>query len=120
MRPRLLRKRALMDPNVFQGQLEQLSDKGREILRSIEDYKFFFNQVIQVVKNDPELTERLLGRRKDLDQASDLIYDVVFYIENFDITSLYDRQEEAVRGNGTPENQEGLDRGKGASDGDQG
>ncbi|MNV63065.1 hypothetical protein D3C71_1556420 [compost metagenome] len=91
-----LKKVALMAPDVFQKQVDQISDKGRDILKAIEDYKFFVEQVSRVVKNDPGLTQMITNKKKNLDQASQQIYDVVFDIENMDITTTYYNQQQAT------------------------
>lgn len=97
-----LKKVALMPVNMFQNQLDQISDKGRDVLKAIEDYKFFLDQVARIVKNDPGLAQTIVGKKKNLDNAANQIYDVVFDIENMDIISLYDRQEEGVEQNQKP------------------
>lgn len=97
-----LKKVAMMPINMFQSQLDQISDKGRDVLKAIEDYKFFVDQASRVMKNDPALTEMIQGKKKNLEQSAQQIYDVVFDIENMDINSMYQRQE-----NVTDENQNG-------------
>lgn len=89
-----LKKLALMPTQMFQSQLDQISDKGRDVLKAIEEYKFFVEQTSRVMKNDPALTEVIIGKKKNLEEASTKIYDIVFDIENLDISSLYDRQQE--------------------------
>lgn len=94
-----LRKVALMPTQMFQSQLDQISDKGRDVLKTLEEYKFFVEQTSRVMKNDPALTEVIMGKKKNLEEASTKIYDIVFDIENLDITSLYERQQEVTNEN---------------------
>lgn len=94
-----LKKVAIMSPDMFQGQLDQISDQGRNILKSIEEYKFFVEQASRVVQNDQKLTELIINKKKNLDQAAQQIYDVVFEIENVDVIALYNEQQKAVEEN---------------------
>lgn len=91
-----LKKIALMSPDMFQGQLDQISDQGRNILKSIEEYKFFVEQASRVVQNDQKLTTLIINKKKNLDQAAQQIYDVVFEIENVDVIALYNEQQKAT------------------------
>lgn len=96
MKKSRLKKEAMMPVNMFQSQLDQISDKGRDVLKSIEDYKFFVDQTSRVMKNDPALTEMIQSKKKNLEQSSQQIYDVVFDIENMDINAIYQRQQETI------------------------
>lgn len=91
-----LKKIALMPIQTFQSQLDQISDKGRDLLKAIEEYKFFVEQTSRVMKNDPALTEIIVSKKKNLEEASQKIYDIVFDIENLDISALYERQQEVI------------------------
>lgn len=91
-----LKKVALMPTEMFKSQLDQISDKGRDVLKSIEEYKFFVEQTSRVMKNDPALTEVIVGKQKNLEESAQKIYDIVFDIENLDITALYERQQEVT------------------------
>ncbi|MDF2534320.1 MAG: hypothetical protein K0R18_477 [Bacillales bacterium] len=101
-----LKKIAMMPINMFQSQLDQISDKGRDVLKSIEDYKFFVDQASRVMKNDPALTEMIQGKKKNLETSAQSIYDVVFDIENMDINAIYQRQQEVTDENKNPEPKE--------------
>lgn len=98
-----LKKIALMSPDVFEKQLDQISDKGRDVLKVIEDYKFFIEQVSRVMQNDPGVSQMIENKKKNLDQASQAIYDVVFEIENMDITTSYYNQQKATELSKGPE-----------------
>lgn len=101
-----LKKIAIMSPDMFQGQLDQISDQGRNILKSIEEYKFFVEQASRVVKNDQKLTELIINKKKNLDQAAQQIYDVVFEIENVDVIALYNEQQKSTEENKEPKKQD--------------
>ena len=85
-------KESVMSQEMFESNLKQLSEKGREILRSIEDYKFTIEQAARVFTNDQQLTQKLIQKRKTMDAAAGQIYSVVFDIENIDIVSAYESQ----------------------------
>lgn len=99
MKKSRLKKEAMMPINMFQSQLDQISDKGRDVLKAIEDYKFFVDQASRVMKNDPALTEMIQSKKKNLEQSTQQIYDVVFDIENMDINSIYQRQQQVTNEN---------------------
>ena len=95
-------KKALMNINIFKSTLNQLSTKGRNVLKNIEDYKFTIEQTTRLLANDQHLAQKIIQKKKILDQAAGLIYSVVFDIENIDITQEYNDQKQEVE-NG-PEN----------------
>lgn len=91
-----LKKIALMPPEMFESTLDQISDKGREILKSIEEYKFFIDQTLRLVKNDPALGGVIQTKKKNLDHAAQDLYSIVFEIENLDISAIYEEQEQKM------------------------
>lgn len=91
-----LKKVALMNPEMFKGTLKQLGTKGRTILKGIEDYKFALEQAARIVANDPDLGQRLVEKKKELDKAAGEIYSIVFEIENIDITKEFQQQQQFV------------------------
>lgn len=91
-----LRKVALMNPEMFKGTLKQLGNKGRTILKGIEDYKFSLEQAARIVTNDQNLSQRLIEKKKELDKAAGQIYSIVFEIENIDITTEFQQQKQLV------------------------
>lgn len=91
-----LKKVALMNPEMFKGTLKQLGTKGRTILKGIEDYKFALEQAARIVANDPNLGQRLVEKKKELDKAAGEIYSIVFEIENIDITKEFQQQQQFV------------------------
>lgn len=90
---RRLVKKSIMNPEMFKGTLEQLSNQGREILKDIEEYKFKLEQAARITTNDQQITQKIIQKQKQLDVASGQIYAIVFDIENIDITQAYDQQQ---------------------------
>jgi hypothetical protein len=86
-------KKALMDIKMLEGTIEQLGDKGREILKGIEDFKFELEQAARIVANDPTLSQKIVQKRTILDQAAGQVYAIVFDLENIDITQAYQEQQ---------------------------
>ena len=83
-------KKAVMTQEMFESNLQQLSEKGRTILRSIEEYKFTLEQAARVFTNDQQLSQKLIQKRKTMDAAAGQIYSVVFDVENIDIVNSYE------------------------------
>lgn len=86
-------KESLMNPEVFENSLNQLSMQGRQILKALEDYKFKIEQTCRITANDQQLTQKLIQKKKQLDIASGQVYSIVFDIENYNITTLFDQQQ---------------------------
>jgi hypothetical protein len=89
---RLIRK-SMMDLDMFKSTIDQLGDEGRTVLKTLEEYKFKLEQAGRILQNDPELSQKLVQKRKTLDAAAGQIYSVVFDIENIDITQMYENQQ---------------------------
>ena len=85
-------KKSMMTPEMFESNIKQLSDKGRAILRSIEDYKFTLEQTARLMVNDQQLSQKLIQKRKSMEAAAGQVFSVVFDIENIDITTAWENQ----------------------------
>lgn len=90
-----LRKLA-MDSNTFQGTINQTSKKGREILKSLEDLKFTFEQTARLLKNNQEIAQGMIQKRKEIDGITAKLYQIVFDIENMDISLAFNNQNQPV------------------------
>lgn len=90
-----LRKIA-MDVSTFQGTIDQTSKKGREILKSLEDLKFTFEQTARLLKNNQEIAQGIIQKRKEIDGITAKLYQIVFDIENMDISSAFNNQNKPV------------------------
>jgi hypothetical protein len=95
-----LTRKAIMNPEVFQNTIDQLGDQGRKILQEIEEYKFKMEQAARIVANNPMLAQKIVQKRKSLDQAAGEIYAIVFDIENMDIVEMYDQQQMMINNPG--------------------
>ena len=104
-----LKKIAFMPEPIFESTLDQISDKGRAILKSIEDYKFYIDQTLRVVKNDQNLSGLIMQKKKNLDHAAQDIYNIVFEIENIDISVAHDNQNAEIDDDGPKSPEENKD-----------
>ena len=89
-------KKLAMDMTAFQGILDQASDKGREILKSLEDFKFTLEQSARLLKNDQEVAQGMIQKRKSIDEITAKLYQLVFDIENMDISLAFNNQNQPV------------------------
>lgn len=89
-------KKIAMDMNAFQGIINQTSNKGREILKSLEDFKFTLEQSARLLKNDQDITQGMIQKRKSLDEITAKLYQIVFDIENMDISMAFNNQNQPV------------------------
>ncbi|MFW6243335.1 MAG: hypothetical protein ACOC2W_04180 [bacterium] len=86
-------KKALMNIEVLEGTIEQLGNQGRDILKLMEEYKFKLEQAARITTNDQGLTQKIIQKKKLVDNAAGQIYSIVFDIENIDITKAYEEQQ---------------------------
>lgn len=89
-------KKLAMDMIAFEGILNQTSNKGREILKSLEDFKFTLEQSARLLKNDQSITQGMIQKRKSLDEITAKLYQIVFDIENMDISEAFNKQNQTV------------------------
>ena len=73
-----------------ESQTKQIADKGRDSVEKIEEYKFFVDQMSKNMKANPALADAVKEKEKDLEQASQKIYDVVYEMENMDVMKQYE------------------------------
>lgn len=91
-----LRKKATMDMNSFQSVINQTSKKGRDILKTLEDFKFTLEQTARLVNNNQQLAQGMITKRKSVDEISNKLYQIVFDIENMDISDAFQSQSQPV------------------------
>lgn len=94
-------KKAMMTPEMFEGTIEQLGEKGRAILKLIEEYKFDLEQAARIVTNNQILSQKMIQKKSEVDKAAGQIYTIVFDIENIDIVSAFEQQEQMVNNPGS-------------------
>lgn len=102
-------KKSIMNPEMFKGTIKQLGNKGRTILKGIEDYKFSLEQAARIVSNDQNLSQKIIEKKKVLDKAAGEIYSIVFDIENIDITQEYQDQQMKINNPNIKEVKDGED-----------
>jgi DNA polymerase III alpha subunit (gram-positive type) len=85
-----------MDINSFQSIISQTSKKGRDILKSLEDFKFTLEQTARLVNNNQQLAQGMITKRKSVDEISNKLYQIVFDIENMDISQAFQNQNQPV------------------------
>ena len=90
-----LRKKA-MDEETFKSSLNQVSQKGRNILKSLEDFKFTLEQSAKLLTNDQNIAQGMIQKRKSVDEISSKLYQIVFDIENIDISEAFMQQDQQV------------------------
>lgn len=91
-----LKRIIAMDMNAFQGTINQTSQKGRDILKSLEDFKFTLEQTARLLNNNQELAQGMIKKRKSIDEISGKLYQIVFDIENMDISESFNNQQQPV------------------------
>lgn len=91
-----LRKKYAMDMNAFQSTINQTSQKGREILKSLEDFKFTLEQTARLLNNNQKLSQGMIQKRKSIDEISTKLYQIVFDMENMDISNAFMTQNQPV------------------------
>jgi hypothetical protein len=105
-------KKSIMDLEVFKGTIGKLGTQGRKILKELEEYKFQLEQAGRIIANDPELTQKIVQKRKSLDQIAGQVYSIVFDIENIDITQAYEQQQMMVNNPGMNQPMDGAPMGQ--------
>ncbi len=85
-------KKIAMDMNAIKNVINQSSTKGRKILKELEDFKFTLEQTARLLNNDQSVAQGMIKKRKAVDEISTKLYQIVFDIENLDITESFSQQ----------------------------
>lgn len=93
--------------NMGESALEQISDKGRQILKSLEDFKFTLQQSSRVLQNNQQMVKNLETKRKTVDEISNKLYQLVFDIENTNITQNLEQPNTEIKQDVTNESPAG-------------
>lgn len=87
-------------PNAFNANtafysniLKNIANEGREVLKTIENYKFKLNQSKNTMNGNQQLLKKLEQKEKIIDNAAGQIYSIVFDLENIDIMPEYDMSQ---------------------------
>lgn len=86
-----------MDEKMIGSTLNQVSDKGRQILKELEDFKFTLQQTSRILQNNQQMVKNLDTKRKTVDEISNKLYQLVFDVENIDITTTFEQQNMEIR-----------------------
>lgn len=73
--------------------LKNIANEGREVLKTIENYKFKLNQSKNAMNGNQQLLKKLEQKEKIIDNAAVQIYSIVFDLENIDIMPEYDMSQ---------------------------
>jgi len=86
------------DPNfnIINNTFQSLSNEGRVILKRIEDLKFKFEKALDMVNQFPDLEKKLEQKKSILNSVAGQVYGVVFDLENYDITPVYEEEQMSV------------------------
>lgn len=82
-------KKLAMDTTMFQSSVDQVSKKGRDLLKSLEDFKFTLEQTARLLNNNQDIAQGMIQKRKNVDEITSKLYQIVFDIENMDISQSY-------------------------------
>ena len=85
-------KKVAMDMNAIKNVLDQSSSKGRKILKELEDFKFTLEQTARLLNNNQAVTQGLIKKRTAIDEISTKLYQIVFDIENLDVSESFNEQ----------------------------
>lgn len=89
-------KKMSMDINSFESTINQTGQKGRQILKSLEDFKFTLEQTARLLKNNQQMSQGMIQKRKSIDEISSKLYQIVFDLENMDISNAFMTQNQPV------------------------
>lgn len=77
---------------MYESAFENLGKEGRDILKSLEEYKFKLEQTSRMVSQIPKLSNGLMAKRKSIDEISNKLYQLVFDVENTDISNSFEEE----------------------------
>lgn len=87
-----------MDMEIIKKSYEQISSKGRDILKQLEEFKFTLEQSERLFQNNQQLLKNIDNKRNSIDEVSNKIYQLVFDIENTDISKTFEQLLEPDQG----------------------
>lgn len=87
-----------MDMEIIKKSYEQISNKGRDILKQLEEFKFTLEQSERLFQNNQQLLKNIDNKRNSIDEVSNKIYQLVFDIENTDISKTFEQLLEPDQG----------------------
>ena len=82
----------LRNITMYENTFKNMSNEGRKILKSLEKFKFSLEQGSRIVSQIPQLSSGLMSKRKSLDEISNKLYQLVFDLENTDISNSFQQE----------------------------
>ena len=82
----------LRNITMYENTFKNMSNEGRKILKSLEKFKFSLEQGSRIVYKIPQLSSGLMSKRKYIDEISNKLYQLVFDLENTDISNSFQQE----------------------------
>ena len=82
----------LRNITMYENTFKNMSNEGRKILKSLEKFKFSLEQGSRMVSQIPQMSSGLMSKRKSLDEISNKLYQLVFDLENTDISNSFQQE----------------------------
>ena len=86
----------LRNITMYENTFKNMSNEGRKILKSLEKFKFSLEQGSRIVSQIPQLSSGLMSKRKSIDEISNKLYQLVFDLENTDISNSFQQENPFV------------------------
>ena len=82
----------LRNITMYENTFKNMSNEGRKILKSLEKFKFSLEQGSRIVSQIPQMASGLMSKRKSIDEISNKLYQLVFDLENTDISNSFQQE----------------------------
>ena len=82
----------LRNITMYENTFKNMGNEGRKILKSLEKFKFSLEQGSRMVSQIPQMASGLMSKRKSLDEISNKLYQLVFDLENTDISNSFQQE----------------------------
>lgn len=82
----------LRNITMYENTFKNMGNEGRKILKSLEKFKFSLEQGSRMVSQIPQMSSGLMSKRKSLDEISNKLYQLVFDLENTDISNSFQQE----------------------------
>lgn len=82
----------LRNITMYENTFKNMSNEGRKILKSLEKFKFSLEQGSRMVSQIPQMASGLMSKRKSIDEISNKLYQLVFDLENTDISNSFQQE----------------------------
>lgn len=82
----------LRNITMYENTFKNMGNEGRKILKSLEKFKFSLEQGSRIVSQIPQMSSGLMSKRKSIDEISNKLYQLVFDLENTDISNSFQQE----------------------------